>query len=378
MIITTVLLILGFSTTVLGANGACDLPKYCTPSQVIGCMFSIDFGNTYYKEAVDDIIKLVEPYVYLDILKNPPQPEGFNNYFKPVDLIAELRKVKTEGTNFYEFYRSVQKALMSTQDGHFEFTFYGNKDFDNKLGQFTVTPPLKLYVSMNNNNEPVMKGAPLELDSGDVYNHFANGAATKETIERNKDNFIVSINGMSPFDFVLNFGSEYYSYPKNKDAKYTLASQTISDIPLLYYVPVLEKDLTNFNVVYSNGESFTSAFFCMNLAVKGIRERSDIGNLKEFAREMLKNNGERRTIGYNDIIKAYNSGEVPKTKKHFTEIDALQAPKSNDFKKRIKAKTEVKKANTRVVATTGNEVTWEYSTSDAKLKCRVDVKKKQD
>ena len=378
MIITTVLLILGFSTTVLGANGACDLPKYCTPSQVIGCMSSIDFGNTYYKEAVDDIIKLVEPYVYLDILKNPPQPEGFNNYFKPVDLIAELRKVKTEGTNFYEFYRSVQKALMSTQDGHFEFTFYGNKDFDNKLGQFTVTPPLKLYVSMNNNNEPVMKGVPLELDSGDVYNHFANGAATKETIERNKDNFIVSINGMSPFDFVLNFGSEYYSYPKNKDAKYTLASQTISDIPLLYYVPVLEKDLTNFNVVYSNGESFTSAFFCRNLAVKGIRERSDIGNLKEFAREMLKNNGERRTIGYNDIIKAYNSGEVPKTKKHFTEIDALQAPKSNDFKKRIKAKTEVKKANTRVVATTGNEVTWEYSTSDAKLKCRVDEKNKID
>ena len=136
LVFTSVLLILGFSTTVLAANGPCDLPEFCTPSQVLGCMNSIDFGSNYYKEAIDDIIKLVEPYVYLDILKNPPQPKGFNNYFKPIDLIAELRKVKTENTNFYEFYRSVQKALTSVQDGHFIFEFVGNNDFTNKLAQF--------------------------------------------------------------------------------------------------------------------------------------------------------------------------------------------------------------------------------------------------
>ena len=376
--ITTFLLILGFSTTVLAANGACDLPKYCTPSQVIGCMKSIDFGNTYYKEAVDDIIKLVEPYVYLDILKNPPQPKGFNDYFKPVDLIAELRKVKTEGTNFYEFYRSVQKALISVHDGHFGFGFGGNKDFDNMLATFFVSPPLKLYLDINNKNEPVMKGVPLMLANGDdIYSHFSNGAATKEIIERNKDNYIVSINGMSPFDFVLTFGSEYYNDLKNKDAKYTFASKAFSKFPLLYFFPMLEKDLTNLNIVYSNGESFTSDFFFINLNVKGTRERSDIGSLKAFARQMLKNNPERKVIGFDDVLKAYNDGKKLDAKKLLTEEDAIQALKNFDFEKALDVTLE-KKTNTGTVAKTTNEVTWEYSTADSILKCRVDEINKMD
>ena len=295
LLITSLLLILG-CCTVLATNGPCDLPLYCTPSQVLGCVNSIDFGNTYYKEAIDDIIKLVEPYVYLDILKNPPQPEGFKNYFKPVDLIAELKKVKTEGTNFYEFFRSVQKALMSVQDGHFGFDFLGNNDFDNKIKYFLVTPPLKLYTDMNN-NEPGMKGALLELDLGDYYSHFANGTVTKETIERNRNNFIVSINGMSPFDFVLNYGSEYYNNLKNKDAKYTYASKVISEKNYLYYFPMLEKDFTNFTVVYSNGESFTSDFYCFYFGGRGTKERSDIGNLTDLTRELLKNHDGRKAIG---------------------------------------------------------------------------------
>lgn len=374
--IVSLLFILGCST-VLAADDPCDLPTFCTPSQVLGCLNSVDFGSNYYKEALDDIIKLVEPYVFLDILKNPPQPNGFSNYFKPVDLIAELRKVKTEDTNFYEFYRSVQKALFSVQDGHFSFNFPGNNDYDTKLTDFSFTLPLKLIIDINDNNEPRMKGVLLDINAGKIYDFFPNGSATKEIIERNRNNFITSINGMSPFDFVLNYGSEFYNYLKNKDAKYTYASRVLSVRPMLSAFPMLEKDFSNLTVVYSNGESFTSDIYLYNnKKAVSTKIRSDVGSLKEFAREMLKNSDGIKVIDFNDIINAYNNGEKPWTKKRLTEKDAIQALKNFDFEKVIQAKNKVKKASKRAVETMTNAVTWDFSTSDSKLKCRVDDKNK--
>ena len=377
--ITLLVLILGCST-VLAANGPCDLPPCCTPSQVIGCMNSIDFGSNYYKEAIDDIVKLVEPYVYLDILKNPPQPEGFSDYFKPVDLIGELRKVKTEGTNFYEFYRSVQKALYSAQDGHFGFRFEGNNDYKTKLTTFYMTPPLNLSIDIDNNNEPRMKGAPVAWNGEDLHPYFPNGTAVKEIIERNRNNFIVSINGMSPFDFVLNFGREYYNHPKNKDAKYTYASKTLPQIPAINRFPMLEKDFSNLTVVYSSGESFTSDFYFLNLGATRTSRRSDVGSLEEFAREMFKNHDGIKPIGFNDVINAYNNGEKPWAKKRLTEKDAIEALKNFDLKKMIQVKND-KKVNKRTVATTEDEITWDYSTTrtdSGVFKCRVDNKNKMN
>ena len=368
-----VLLALGFSA-VLAANGPCDLPQYCTPSQVLGCMNSIDFGSTYYKEALDDIIKLVEPYVYLDILKNPPQPKGFNDYFKPVDLISELRKVKTEGTNFYEFYRSVQKALKSTQDGHFGFFFEGNKDYNNMLNTFHLIPPLKLFTATQSNNMPGMKGTPWRSE---FYNNFPNGPATKAIIERNKNNFIVSINGMSPFDFILTFGSEYYNSMKNKDAKYTYASNTLFNYPSLSDLPMLERDFTMFTVVYSNGDSFTSPFYFWNMNAMETKQRSDNDSLKEFARELLENYTEGTMIGYQDGIRVYNNSEKPEGRKPLTEIDVVEALKNYDFEKRRQSKIE-KNTSTKVVRTTTNAVAWDHSTHDSILKCRVDDMNRMD
>ena len=371
--ITLLLFIVGCGAA-LAANGPCDLPKFCTPSQVFGCMNSIDFGSSYYKEAIDDIIKLVEPYVYLDILKNPPQPEGFSNYFKPVDLIAELKKVKTEGTNFYDFYRSVQKTLNSAKDGHFYFDFPGNRVFDNKLVDFYAILPLKLNIDINNDNEPGMKGVPL---GGKIYEKYPNGPAIKEVIERNMNNFIVSINGISPIDFVLNFGSDY-NYLKNKDARYTYASAVLSGKKMLHYLPLLEEDFSDLTVVYSNGESFKTDFYFENIDPVSTRNRRDVNSLKEFARKMLKNHDERKVIDLDDIIKAYNSGEKPWAKQTLTEKEAIQALKNLDSEKIILEAIEVKNASKRAVGIRAKTINWKYLTSDSKLKCRIDNKNKMN
>ena len=362
----TTLLVL-CSTSALVSAGPCDsLPMFCTPTQAINCVRSDKFEDSYYKEAIDDIAKAVEPYIFLDILKNPPQPDNFTDYFKPLDLIAELKKVPTENTNFYDFFRKTQEALMATQDGHFSFQFLGNKQFDNKLMNFYLSPPIVLYADTNDQGEPIMKGVPLSGEF-DVYDKFANGAETKEIVTANANVPIVSINGQSPFDFVLNFGSKYYNYPKNFNAKYTYASKFFQNEPLLYYMPMDVEDFSNFTVVYENGEKFSSDFYFLNAAAMGSKRRSVDGeDITEFTREIFRNNPLGKPLGYKDVVKAFNSGE--EIKERLSEREVAEQVKNVDLDK-ARARRE-----TRGVVESGNGLKWDFATKDGILKCKIDDK----
>ena len=64
------------STLAVSDNPCYAVPAFCTPAQAVGCLGSIKFTDSYFKEALDDIVKSLEPYVFLDILKNPPSPKG--------------------------------------------------------------------------------------------------------------------------------------------------------------------------------------------------------------------------------------------------------------------------------------------------------------
>lgn len=70
------------------------------------------------KSLVDNLKNILERYIYLDILKNPPQPS--ENYYNKVDLIDELNKVGTEKRSVYEFYRDIKAILSKCQDLHLD------------------------------------------------------------------------------------------------------------------------------------------------------------------------------------------------------------------------------------------------------------------
>ena len=61
------------------------------------------------KELINNLKNIVERYVYLDILKNPPQPK--ENYHNIVDLIEELENVNTEERPLYDFVRDVNLII---------------------------------------------------------------------------------------------------------------------------------------------------------------------------------------------------------------------------------------------------------------------------
>ena len=358
----TVALLVLCCTPALVSGDLCDT-RFCTPSQAIASLRSVKFTDSYYKEAINDIIKSVEPYVYLDILKNPPQPEGFTDYFKPIDLIAELKKVKTENTNFYDFYREVKKLLMATQDGHFSFMFTGNKQFDNKLTSIYYLFPVSLYTITNTLGQTVMKGVPLSGGS-DVYNYFPNGAEIKEIVTKNTNVPIVSINGQSPFDFVLNFGNKYYNYPKNANAKYTIGSGLLQGMKYVYYAPLDVEDFSNITVVYENGEKFTNDFYFVNMAAPlSAENKESTEDFVEFSREMLRNNPLGKPLGYEDILRAFKSGEKPW--KPLDEREVFEEPKSIDLRK----------ARVRREASDPTSF-WDYVTQDGGLRCKIDNENK--
>ena len=85
------------------------------------------------RQLVDNLINIVERYVYLDIMKNPPQPK--ENYFNTVDLVEKLKNVNTEERPVYDIFRDINLIISECQDLHFSFDY--NKEITNgyKLGQ---------------------------------------------------------------------------------------------------------------------------------------------------------------------------------------------------------------------------------------------------
>ena len=343
------------------SDDPCYLPEYCTPAQAIACVRKANFGSDFYKSVIDDIVTLTEPYVFLDILKNPPQPEGFSGYFKPVDLIANLKKISTSPASFYDFYRSLQRVLISAQDGHLRYFFPGNENYDHKLLNFCALMPMAL-LTKDVDGTPKMFAFPLDDDR---YEYFVDGTEIYNTLVSNVNVPLSSINGKTPFEFVLNFGKEYYNNMKNTDAKYTNALGYFSDTLSLYYFPLDASDFTGITFVYENGVTIKTDLVFENAEPQA--EVNKTNNLKnkmsftEYVRTYLRNNNKRvKDLDLVKLMEAWKRGEDVPVEKSLTEKEALEELEKMDIKKILAQPAK------RSVTEGG----WDYATEDGILKCR--------
>ena len=420
MLIVTMLLLL--TQLVSGNNNddedPCKLPKYCTPAQVMKCVKSVRYESSYYSEVIADIIALTEPYVYLDILKNPPQPAGFPDYFKPVDLIGELRAVDTNATDFYEFLRSVKRVLNMARDGHFVFQFLGNEQHENKALNFFALPPVALAAMDGAGGQAEMYAAPMP---DEVYDAYPNGAALKEAVLRNANASVESINGKTPFDFVAEFGAEYYNFLKNSDARYTFASYYFARALPLISVPLEAQDFSNLTIAYSSGEVISTdlLFFnadpTANVSANGKQEKMSFAQYaraavavaprgsappdflkiaeeyspcpwqkkkaaaaaagngggessaydEEALRERLQQKKQQRSITDSDIMRKLES-------KEYVKLAALQKNKYDNNNNKQQQQQQQKEKEEEETEETANDGLWTYSTNDEMLKCKAD------
>ena len=80
----------------------------------------------YCKDVIGNMTSIIrDGYIFLDFVKSPIQPDGYEDYFPSVDLIKELNDIDTKNRKFYDFYRDIQNILEKTRDGH--FSIYAQK-----------------------------------------------------------------------------------------------------------------------------------------------------------------------------------------------------------------------------------------------------------
>ena len=228
-------------------------------------------GLDYYNNVIDDLKKILNYYVFIDVYKNPPQPAFDDHYFPIVDTFAELENIRSqiiEDTNYYDFFRKIREFINSYKDAHMS---YGLNAFPTK---YAFLCPIKLKTVEPENGTIYMTA---ELAYNDE-SYFKNGTEVFEVIERNKDVSILSINGQSPFDFMQNFGNKFFNL-KNPHATYAFKTHNYL-APFIIYFPFDENEI-NFKVEYSNGD-----FFETELAIAEIVKDLNDDNLFYFFNDM--------------------------------------------------------------------------------------------
>ena len=207
-------------------------------------------GLDYYNAVLDDLKKILNYYVYIDLYKNPPQPTFDKNYFPKVNTYEELEKIRSEinnETNYYDFFRKIRFLIDSYRDAHMS---YALKGFPFKY-QFLC--PIKLITKQQEDGTPYMIA---EL----AYNnesYFFNGTKVFEIIEENRGHSIHKINGQSPFDFIQNFGGKYFNL-KNPHANFAFKTHQYQ-APFIIYFP-FDEDEIKFEVIYENNAHFEAEY----------------------------------------------------------------------------------------------------------------------
>ena len=145
-------------------------------------------------QAISNLTQLFEAYVFLDIIKNPP-----NSIHPKIDLKEELnRKDTTKSKPFYNFIRDIKRVLVKMKDIHTNiwpiknnFVFYG------------ACIPLSFEIQLYEKREYqiyIKKSQRCPFNYNDLeLNNFIDDA-----IKERKS--ILSINDIKPFDFFQNFG----------------------------------------------------------------------------------------------------------------------------------------------------------------------------
>lgn len=64
-----------------------------------------NINESYINNVISNLVKIIDNYIYLDIIKNPPEPNGLDDYaHSKINLIDALNKINRNNRQFYEFY----------------------------------------------------------------------------------------------------------------------------------------------------------------------------------------------------------------------------------------------------------------------------------
>ena len=319
-------------------------------------------GLDYYNNVIDDLKKILNYFVYIDLAKNPPQPTYDKHYFPKVDTYLELEKIRselTEETNYYDFFRKIRIFIDSYKDAHMS---YGLRGFPSN---YAFLCPIQLK-TIEPENGTVYMTAELAFNN---EKYFKNGTDVFKVIKENEGQSISSINGQTPFDFIQNFGDKFFNL-KNPQATYSFKTHNYI-APFILYFPFDENEI-EFNVEYSNGASFETEYAIAEI----IRDNEDFNDdtLFYFFNDV---NIENDFMNYFEKYFIKNDYGVPKSLYELiTDFENIKGiNKKNDFNSNniiYRKKNEFNYEN--ILAEDVSKINWDYEYPGKSFQCRVDNK----
>ena len=205
-----------------------------------------EVDSIYMNNIITNLTLLLEGYVYLDIVKIPP-----NSKHQKVNLIEELKKINISSNKpFYEFFREIRRVIGLVKDVHLEIMSLNNQALN-----YTACIPFSFEIKTDENNE-----YQINMKNSSHCNFKYNNTNITDFINNAIENKtkIISINNQNAFDFFQNFGKEYFDL-KNEDSRFTLMFKYIPNIPLTF-LPFNESELI-LNIKLSNGQEESIPFF---------------------------------------------------------------------------------------------------------------------
>ena len=223
--------------------------NYIEPDEVIYYFqHYAQIPDNFYSDSIQHIKKILNRYVYLDIIQNPPQPEGREEYFTKVNLLDELDKVDINQTNFYKFYQDVLRIISKAHDGHISIKFNQIESHQYKMGNVMYFSPMKYAIDKNKDVY-----AKLLTDFSEETLRKVFGDDVVDNIKKNENQKILTINGQNPIDYINNFYDDF-SFLKNPHAKFTYALRIVNKGKLSSN-PLNVESFKNVTINYDNSET---------------------------------------------------------------------------------------------------------------------------
>ena len=245
-----------------------------TKEEIFNFLNGIDVSEetlTSLKNVLADTFKNI--YAFNEIAKNPPQPDFDNAYYKPVDIQERMKNVNTKNTNFYTVFQELRKIIAELGDAHIDLNIAN-------LGEIKYSYPIT-FVFRKVNDKPKVFAIPKLNQLGDLFFKFEDIQTIGPIIEKNILNPtpIESINGEDPFEYIFNFGMEYYKAKSPHTTYIFHYSHSLGEGYNFKDYPFSEDDLTSLTIVYENKDEFTTNYlYYSSLNLNSLELKKEIEN----------------------------------------------------------------------------------------------------
>lgn len=305
-----------------------------------------NINESYINNVISNLVKIIDNYIYLDIIKNPPEPNGLDDCaHSKINLIDALNKINRNNRQFYEFYIELREILGTPRDIH--LNILGDSTPNGiKFNYMTACLPFSFYVDKVGNFEPkiYIKYYP------DCAVFFSEKIRQYVKEKEEQKSALETINGENPFDFIQKWGLKYRGN-KSPHAHFTHIKQIIHSFPLNVY-PYTPDDLKMSFKFEEDQEIFNLDYFIIIPNVQNMNQLFYSNDLNQkdfdgfFKNEMKRHEKERFETNIFKMMKKYK-----KTKRILQEEQSNESNDIND----------------------SSEIAWDIRTPEEKgIKCKID------